>query len=136
MWAEESGQIIKTIDPYIRKEMKNPKQRYVMREQFTSVTDKPARARSFQAYMAQGKVFILNAPWTDTLKREMLKFPHGTHDDQVDALGLIGRMLDEMVMRVEKGKKKEEYEYKSGRVILPGLQDNMSGENPGSFKKF
>ena len=30
-------------------------------------------------------------------KRELLSFPAGKHDDQVDALGLIGQLLDQMV---------------------------------------
>ena len=28
---------------------------------------------------------------------ELLSFPAGKHDDQVDALGLIGQLLDQMV---------------------------------------
>jgi hypothetical protein len=31
------------------------------------------------------------------MKRELLSFPAGKHDDQVDALGLIGQLLDQMV---------------------------------------
>jgi hypothetical protein len=30
---------------------------------------------------------------------ELLSFPAGKHDDQVDALGLIGQLLDRMVKR-------------------------------------
>ena len=45
-----------------------------------------------------GKVYLpLNAPWIADLMHEMTTFPAGAHDDQVDALGLIGRMLDTMV---------------------------------------
>jgi hypothetical protein len=47
--------------------------------------------------MATGKVYFpKQAEWLDDLVMEMSMFPVG-HDDQVDALGLIGRMLDEMV---------------------------------------
>jgi hypothetical protein len=38
-----------------------------------------------------------NAPWVAEFKRELLSFPAGKHDDQVDALGLIGQLLDQMV---------------------------------------
>jgi len=31
------------------------------------------------------------APWFAEFKRELLSFPAGKHDDQVDALGLIGQ---------------------------------------------
>jgi hypothetical protein len=135
MWAEESGQIIKSLDPYIQKAMQDPKRRYVMRQQFTSTTDKTARARSFQAYMAQGKVYILDRDWTDILVKELLSFPSGKHDDQVDALSLIGRMLSDMYLRVEKSPKKEEYEYKSGSIILPGLDFKTNQRKTGLRKK-
>jgi len=42
-----------------------------------------------------------NAPWLAEFKREMLSFPAGKHDDQVDALGLIGQLLDQMVRGVK-----------------------------------
>ena len=35
--------------------------------------------------------------WFAEFKRELLSFPAGKHDDQVDALGLIGQLLDQMV---------------------------------------
>jgi len=38
-----------------------------------------------------------NASWFAEFKRELLSFPAGKHDDQVDALGLIGQLLDQMV---------------------------------------
>ena len=34
------------------------------------------------------------APWLQDLKAELLAFPTGKHDDQVDALGLVGQLLD------------------------------------------
>ena len=37
-----------------------------------------------------------NAPWVADLIGELTNFPAGKHDDMVDALGLIGRMLDTM----------------------------------------
>jgi len=48
--------------------------------------------------MANGKVFLpTDAPWYNDLVAEMLRFPYGSHDDQVDVLSLFGRRLDEMV---------------------------------------
>jgi phage terminase large subunit-like protein len=40
---------------------------------------------------------VRNAAWFAEFKRELLSFPAGKHDDQVDALGLIGQLLDQMV---------------------------------------
>ena len=58
---------------------------------------KPEKARSFQGRMATGKVYFpKQAEWLDDLVLEMSMFPVG-HDDQVDTLGLIGRMLNDMV---------------------------------------
>ena len=47
-------------------------------------------------------------------RSELLSFPAGKHDDQVDALGLIGQLLDKMVPGVkpkepEKPKPKIDY---------------------------
>ena len=35
-----------------------------------------------------------DALWVGELKRELLAFPAGKHDDQVDALGIVGQLLD------------------------------------------
>ena len=35
-----------------------------------------------------------DAPWLADLRRELLAFPTGRHDDQVDALGLCGQLMD------------------------------------------
>jgi hypothetical protein len=34
---------------------------------------------------------------TRRLRSELLSFPTGRHDDQVDAIGLVGQLLDKMV---------------------------------------
>ncbi len=133
MWGEESGQIMKSLNPFIEKEMVR-RRCYTFREQFTSMHDKTVRARSIQAYMAQKRVFILNKDWTDDFVLELLKFPTGKWDDAVDAFGLIGRMLDEMRMAVEKKRKKVEYEYKSGTIMLPGLKDKI-GPDKGGYQR-
>lgn len=97
MWAEEQGQIIKSLGPFIDKRQRELKA-YCAREQFTSVSDKATRARSFQARLAMGKVYFpAHAPWMADLEAEMLSFPAGVNDDQVDALGLSGRLIDKMV---------------------------------------
>jgi predicted phage terminase large subunit-like protein len=97
MWAEETGQIIKSVGPLIDKRMRERKV-YARREPFTSATDKPTRSRAMQGRAAMGKVYLpKSAPWLSDFLSELLAFDAGKHDDQVDALGLIGRMLDDMV---------------------------------------
>ena len=96
-WAEEQGQIIKSIGPFLDKRMRERKV-YCRREQMTSVADKPTRCRSFQARAAMGKVYLPhNASWVADLLAEMTAFPAGKHDDMIDALGLVGRLMDTMV---------------------------------------
>jgi hypothetical protein len=34
------------------------------------------------------------APWLAEFEHELIRFPAAVHDDQVDALGLIGQLLD------------------------------------------
>ncbi|MEY2960490.1 MAG: hypothetical protein RLZ60_320 [Pseudomonadota bacterium] len=96
-WGEETGQIVKSLGPFIDKRMRERKT-YCQRTQFASVADKPTRSRSFQARAAMGMVYLPHsAPWVADLMNELLLFPAGKHDDQVDAVGLIGRMIDTMV---------------------------------------
>ena len=97
MWVEEQGQIIKSIGPFLEKRMKEERV-YCRREQVASAADKPTRGRSIQARSSMGKVYLPEkAPWVNDFTQELLMFPAGKHDDQVDAFGLIGRMIDELI---------------------------------------
>ncbi len=94
-WAEENGQIIKSVGPFIDQRMKESGV-YVFREQFTSATDKATRAQSIRGRMSQGKVYFPRTGWSEKLIHELMRFPVGKYDDQVDVLSLFGRMLGEM----------------------------------------
>ena len=92
-WAEEKGQIEKSVGPFIDARMRE-RQVYCHREQFASSADKPTRAQAFRARMAMGKVFWpRNAPWVDDVYRVLMNFPTGKVDDDVDVCSLFGRML-------------------------------------------
>lgn len=96
-WAEEAGQIARSMGPLIDKRQRETKA-YCYRKQFTSGSDKPTRAQAIRGRMQQGKVYFpRNAKWVADLIHEMMLFPNGKHDDQVDTLGLLGRMLAEMM---------------------------------------
>jgi predicted phage terminase large subunit-like protein len=98
-WAEEQGQIIKSVGPFIDRQMQE-RGIYCAREQFTSVADKPTRARAFQARMASGKVYLpQNAPWLADFINELLTFPAGKNDDQVDAASIVFRLLADMTSK-------------------------------------
>ena len=64
--------------------------------------DKEARARAIQGRMQQGMVKIpKDEIWTGPLVAELLRFPNGVHDDQVDALAWVGLMMAEFATYVE-----------------------------------
>jgi hypothetical protein len=45
----------------------------------------------------EGLYVPTQAPWYSAFHSELLSFPAGKHDDQVDALGLVGQLLNRMV---------------------------------------
>ena len=97
-WAEETGQIRSALDPLITKRQKEEKA-WCYREVFpTRGGDKAVRAQSIRGRMAQGMIYLpRGASWVDRFVSELLHFPAGKNDDQVDAFGLLGQLLDKMV---------------------------------------
>jgi predicted phage terminase large subunit-like protein len=56
-----------------------------------SDVDKVSRARTIQARYELGTVYHrLNAPWLTAFEDELLEFPNGAHDDQVDTASFAG----------------------------------------------
>lgn len=96
-WAEEQGQIKSGVGPFLEKRARERKA-YVYREQFPTRGDKAVRAQSIRGRMAlEGLYIAADKPWRADLIGECLRFPAGVHDDQVDALGLVGQLLDRML---------------------------------------
>lgn len=95
-WAEETGQIKSGVGPFLLKsQIENGA--YVAREQFPTRGDKGIRAQSIRGRIAtRGLRIPRDAPWKAELISEMMHFPVGVHDDQVDALGLVGQLIDRM----------------------------------------
>jgi predicted phage terminase large subunit-like protein len=93
----EGPQISAGVGPALDKRQRERKA-YCYRQQFPTKGDKAVRAQSIRGRMAlEGLYVSTNASWFAEFKRELLSFPAGKHDDQVDALGLIGQLLDQMV---------------------------------------
>ena len=93
-WAEERGQIISGIGPYLQRRAIERKA-HTAREQFVSRGDKATRSQSFRGRIAMLGLYVpTHAHWYPALRAELLSFPAGKFDDQVDALGLIGQLLD------------------------------------------
>lgn len=97
-WAEETGQIRSGVGPFLAREQRNRKA-WVAREVFpTRGGDKAIRAQSIRGRAAAAGIYYeAGASWWPELRSELLAFPAGKHDDQVDALGLIGQLLDRML---------------------------------------
>ena len=88
----EDGQIFRAIESLLKKRMRERKF-YPSTQLLKPITDKMARARPLQGRMQQGMVsFAEAAQWYDTARAEMLRFPAGVHDDQVDALAWMATM--------------------------------------------
>lgn len=96
-WAEETGQIKSGVGPFLTREQRN-RGAWCAREQFPTRGDKSIRAQSIRGRAALAGIYYqADAPWWPDLRSELLSFPAGKHDDQVDALGLVGQLLDRML---------------------------------------
>jgi predicted phage terminase large subunit-like protein len=96
-WAEETGQIRAGVGPFLERRLRE-RRAYVARHAFPTRGDKGVRAQSIRGRMAlEGLYLPRGGPWRQGLEAELLTFPAGRHDDQVDALGLVGQLLDRMV---------------------------------------
>lgn len=105
-WAEEQGQIKSGVGPFLERRMRERKA-YTVREQFPTRGDKAIRAQSMRGRMALNGLYVdFNAPWFATFRSELLSFPAGKNDDQVDAIGLVGQLLDQMQAGTAKQKTK------------------------------
>ncbi len=88
----EDGQIYRAIESLLKKRMKERKQ-YLSVQVLKPITDKLARARPLQGRMQQGMVsFTDKGDWYDGCRTEMLRFPAGAHDDQVDSASWMAMM--------------------------------------------
>lgn len=96
-WAEETGQIRAGVGPFLDRRSRE-RNAFVFRQQFPTRGDKAVRAQSIRGRMALNGLYVdERAPYFPALRSELLSFPAGKHDDSVDALGLLGQLLDTMM---------------------------------------
>lgn len=104
MLGFEDGQIWKTMKAQYEKRCLE-RQHYTTYEVLQPLTDKLVRANPLKGRMQLGKVFIQkDQPWTEAFVRELMVFPAGKHDDQVDACFIAGtpvRMADGSTVPIE-----------------------------------
>jgi predicted phage terminase large subunit-like protein len=96
-WAEERGQIVYSVGPLIERrvaETKTP----IFRKQFTPKQDKATRAQAIRGHIAMHGLHVpAKASWYAAFAQELLSFPVSKHDDQVDALAMVGQLLPMMM---------------------------------------
>lgn len=93
-WFGEAGVIQKAVEPMLIRRMRE-RRTYCRMEWLPSISDKPTRARGFQARAAMGCVWVPEGPEGDAIIDEYLRFPAGRNDDDVDNGSLLGRALDD-----------------------------------------
>jgi predicted phage terminase large subunit-like protein len=118
----EDGQIYRAIEALLKKRMRERKF-YPSIVVLRPITDKMARARPLQGRMQQGMVsFSSAAPWYESMKTELLRFPAGVHDDQVDSLAWMAQL----VIGREAPRKTEARPMKSWKDKLKTLGSSQS----------
>jgi predicted phage terminase large subunit-like protein len=93
-WFGEGGQIMRALEPVIVRRMQD-RRVHCRVEWMAPVTDKPTRARGFQAMASMGKVHIPLISWGDRLISQLLRCWSGTYDDAADACSMMGMALDD-----------------------------------------
>lgn len=119
-WGEESGQINAALGPFIDRRARE-RGAYVYRRQVPSRHDKAIRAQSIRGLMAMRGLYVpTNAPWYPAFRSELLAFPSGKHDDQVDFLSLVGQLLDTALAGRLGDDEDEDYTQERGRSAVTG----------------
>lgn len=123
---EEKGVIQKAVDPLLKK-LQEERKAYCYRRQLPSIHDKVTRAQSFRGRMAAGRVYFpKDYPWVPALLKELMEFPRGKHDDQVDCLSLFGRAVPNLRKGVLKAKKPDGVnEFKPRPIVVGDLIARM-----------
>lgn len=125
----EDMMITKSIGPFLREEM-------IKQNIFPNVIklkhggkDKIQRARSIQGRMRAKTVkFDKTSDWYPVFEDELLKFPRGVKDDQVDAFAYLGMLLDNIIEApTEKEVEEEEYEFELRQSEQPTGRSQWAG---------
>lgn len=91
-FAAEAGVIRKSVEPFLRDTM-DRENVSTMLEWLPTTGDKPAMCRAFQGLQSCGRIYWPKVQWADEVIVRLLKFPGGSHDDDVDACGVFGRFI-------------------------------------------
>lgn len=89
----EEGQIEKAIKPFLLEEEERRGQ-FLSYDTVRPSNDKRVRAQPIRGRMRMGRVkFHKESDWYPAFEQELRRFDRGEHDDQVDAMSIIGLAL-------------------------------------------
>jgi predicted phage terminase large subunit-like protein len=130
-WAVEKGQILSSIDPLLQR-MSLARKIYPHLVPYASRQDKSTRARAIQGHMAQHGLYLdTRKPWHAAFQQELLTFPAGKYDDQVDALSCFGQLLSQVLPGRMKAKDREEELFDFRDYVRSGDMASDNGWDPG-----
>jgi predicted phage terminase large subunit-like protein len=90
----EKGAMTNSVLPHLHKAM-DENHNYFSYELMNRSVDKVQFAQTIRARMRLGKVrFDKKQEWFLDFEQELLRFPRDAHDDQVDAIALLGRGIE------------------------------------------
>lgn len=126
MLGVEDGQIWKALEAQFLKRC-DERRVYPSFEVLKPLTDKMVRANPLRGRMQLKKVFFPNhQPWFQELQKEMLYFPAGKHDDQIDALAWSIRL---MLLQAPPRQQDQQPKMKSWKDKLPGLMNSRGSSH-------
>lgn len=125
IWWAEKGHISKSIGPFLRKRMVEANV-HVRIDEVNPARDKQTRAQAIAGRMSMGMVrfpkFATN--WWPQAEHELLSFPHGKHDDFVDALAHLGRGLEFMTGNQRPAPEPERRHFQKSDLTFKWLKES------------
>lgn len=125
----EKMQVSQAIGPFLREEMVRWDVWPNLYQLEHGGKDKIARSRSIQARMRAHTVkFNKGQDWYPDFENELMTFPRGKHDDQVDAYAYLGMLLDKvMEAPTQQERDEEEYQEEYGRTYANSGRSAVTG---------
>lgn len=109
-WFCEAGPIWRAVEPAVMRRFRE-RNVYCRLESMASVHDKPTSARGFQARAARKCVWLPDTPEGEAVLDELLRFPAGKYDDEVDCV------VAETMIAMRDGSRKRADEIRPGDVV-------------------
>jgi len=96
-WAGETGPIKSAVEPFLNLRMRQRRAYTILEWMSHAKNSKEANARTFQALVEAGKVYLPKGePWAIELVNQLVRFPLGKYDDKVDVCSIFARMINEV----------------------------------------